>query len=353
MTITRQTIETADRAAWLDERFKDVTSTEVSALFGLSSRCTAYELACLKAGKIEDTFEGNERTDWGTHLEAYIAQRISKVYGVSVQPKKHYMRIALVTEPEVLNDKGEVMMPAIAHGMGASFDFEITGVTDDQIDDNRLRQAFGQYGRGLLEIKNVDYFVFKSDWTIGNEPEAPAHIEVQLQAQLEVSDYGWGCIAALVGGNKLEIILRLRDEWVGAALRKKIIEFWTNIGNGIYPPISLPEDADIIRQLYSFAEPGKVLDARGPESSQLLIYMSEYAAAGADEKSAKDRKSTAQAQILQMIGDHERVLTDIGTITAGMIAPTWIEGYQKKGYRNVRVNIKKSSAVPEPTVVIE
>lgn len=334
MTITRQTIETADRAAWLGERFKDVTSTEVSALFGLSSRCTAYELACLKTGKIEDTFEGNERTDWGTHLEAYIAQRISKVYGVSVQPKKHYMRIAEAR-------------------MGASFDFEITGITDDQIEDNRLRQAFGQYGRGLLEIKNVDYFVFKSDWTIGNEPEAPAHIEVQLQAQLEVSGYGWGCIAALVGGNRLEIILRLRDEWVGAALRKKIIEFWTNIGNGIYPPIALPEDADIIRQLYSFAEPGKVLDARGPESSQLLGYMLEYAAAGADEKSAKDRKSTAQAQILQLIGDHEHVLTDIGTITAGMVAQTLIEAYERKWYRNFKVNMKKKASAPEPTVVIE
>lgn len=325
MTTTRQTIIPASRAAWLTERFNDVTSTEVSALFGLSSRCTAYELACLKAKLIEDTFTGSERTDWGTHLESYIASRISTVYGVTVKQKKDYMRL-------------------VEARMGASFDFEITGVTDDEIEDNRLRQAFGSYGPGLLEIKNVDYFVFKSDWTVGNEPEAPPHIEVQLQAQLEVSGYSWGCIAALVGGNRLEIILRLRDEAVGKALRNKVAKFWDDLENKVFPPITLPEDADIIRQLYNYAEPGKIIDARGDAAPPDLIrWMTSYQEAHKAETAAKDRKSTAQAQILQLIGDAEKVLTDMGSISAGMVAPTFIEAYERKGYRNLRLNFKKQA----------
>ncbi len=320
---TRTFIIPNDRAAWLNERRADVTSTEVSALFGLSKYMTAYELAMLKAGKIDDTFTATERTDWGTRLQDSIAAGVASRFGVSVRPKSEYIRRRDVR-------------------MGASFDYEITGVVDSmECDDQRLREAFGMYGAGILEIKNVDAWVFKNEWMIGEAPEAPAHIEIQLQCQLDVSGLDWGCIACLVGGNRLELILRLRDHRVGDSLRAKVAKFWTDLDAGIYPPVTLPEDADVIKQMYNFAEPGKLLDARDDEKIAGLI--AEYIAANADVKAATDRKTTAQAGLLQLIGDHERVLSSAGTISAGLVAPTWIEAYERKGYRNFRVTPKKES----------
>lgn len=323
MKTVRHILHPGSRNEWLAERFKDVTSTETPALFGMSAYCTAYELACLKTGKIDDTFEATERTEWGTALQDAIASRVSKVYGVTIRAKTEYIRLP-------------------TSRMGASFDFEITGINDCQVDDNRLRQAFGLYGAGLLEIKNVDSLIFKNHWQVGDEPEAPAHIEIQLQTQAEVSDLNWGCIAALVGGNRLELVMRLRDPVVGEALRAKAEKFWHDLDRGIYPPVVLPEDADVIKQIYDFAEPGKVMNALGDAvPAGMAERVAEYLAAAADEKSAKDRKSTAQAQLLQMIGDHEKVLTDIATISCGVIGSTWIEAYERKGYRNFRVTPKK------------
>lgn len=323
----RQIILPDSRASWLAERTKDVTSTESPALFGLSAYCTAYELACLKTGKIDDQFKETERTGWGTALQDAIATRVAHVFGVVVKAKPEYIRIP-------------------TSRMGSSFDYEIVGVNDAQVDDNRLRQAFGANGPGLLEIKNVDSLVFKNQWLTGEQPEAPAHIEIQLQHQAEVSDLNWGCIAALVGGNRLELILRLRDTAVGEALRAKVEKFWHDLSRDVYPPVQLPEDADVIKQIYDFAEPGKVMNAMGEAVPDgMAAHIAEYLAAAADEKAAKDRKTTAQAQLLQMIGDHEKVLTDVATISCGLVAPTWIEAYERKAFRYWKITPKKAKAV--------
>ena len=42
--MTIQTIEIQNQHQWLTERAKDVTSTEVSALFGLSAYLSEFEL---------------------------------------------------------------------------------------------------------------------------------------------------------------------------------------------------------------------------------------------------------------------------------------------------------------------
>ena len=59
----------------------------------------------------------------------------------------------------------------------------------------------GVAGPGVLELKNVDWIAHRAQW--GTEP--PAHILVQLQAQLAATGFGWGAVAALVGGNDLHI----------------------------------------------------------------------------------------------------------------------------------------------------
>jgi predicted phage-related endonuclease len=314
----REIISWVDEQTWLTARAMDITSTESPSLYGFG-RETAFELACRKDGKTESQFKPSERTEIGKEIEHAIAARAARMFGVVIKHKNEYMRIHSAR-------------------MGSSFDYEVVGISDDLIDDNRLRQAFGSMGPGLLEVKNVDRFVFKDEWQIGEMPEAPAHIEIQLQHQLEVSEYQWGCIVAFVGGNHIEIILRLRDQTVGATIRHKIGQFWHNLSHGEYPPLLLPEDLGILKQLHRYAEPGAIFDARNDDAVNDWIQV--YMDASADEKAAKDRKDTAQANLLQLIGEAERVVGASAVITCGMVGPCEI-AYTRKGYRNWRVTPKK------------
>lgn len=326
MNLVRDTFTPANRNDWLAMRKLDITSTDAAALFGMSKYMTAFEVACLKSGEIEDSFKENERSEWGAELEDVIARRIGLKYGVMVQPKKTYIRLPLVRA-------------------GASFDYEIVGITDTEshlIEDCSLRTMFSLHGPGLLEIKNVDYLIFRDEWQVGEKPEAPPHIEIQLQHQLFVSGYSWGCIGAFVAGNKLHLIIRMSDPEVHFVIAKRVAKFWGNLEQGIYPPAAQPEDNWIVKKLYEHAEPGKLLDASGDKMPpEMLPLVREYLLAAREEKKAKDRKETAHVNLLKIIGEHEKVISDIATISCGMVAETRVEAFTRKAFRYWKITPKK------------
>lgn len=326
--VTRLSLHPKDRAEWLELRKLDVTSTEVSALFNASKYMTAYELALVKAGDVADQFKESERSTWGNTFEAAIAQRVSEVYGVRIRKKSEYMRIPNCR-------------------MGASFDFEIIDTdpdwTGNAYGDTTLRQMVAAHGGGLLEIKNVDSLIFRNEWCVGDEPEAPGHIEIQLQQQAFVSGLAWGCIAALEGGNRLHLILRFADADVAVRLADRVSAFWENLEVGVYPSASHPDDNWIIRKLHAFAEPGKLMDATGDKAPEgMLALIARYEQCARLELALKDRKQTAQAKLLQLIGDHERVLTDVATITCGSV-PACPISYTRSAYRGWRITPKKAA----------
>lgn len=307
----------ANREQWLALRKPVVTSTEVSALFGYCPYLTALELALLKTGQIEDDFEENDRTTWGTRLQDSIAAGIAHDYGVDVRPMKEFITC----------DDARI---------GASFDWRIVGVNAAKCDDQSLRLAFAEHGDGILEIKNVDSLAYRDKW-IDDTP--PVHIELQVQQEIECAGVQWGVVAALVGGNRAKLTLRQRYEEVIISIRDRVGEFWTNLEKGIMPAADMPEDAETIRRLYNFAEPGKLADLRG--NAQATEWARLYKAASDDIKEATDRKDVARAELLQIIGDAEKALVDGFSISAGMIGPTPI-AYTRAGYRDFRVFEKKA-----------
>jgi putative phage-type endonuclease len=112
------------REAWLAERAKDITSTEIAAVLGISPYSTAFEVWQRKASKIDDSFTDSERARWGRRLEPAIAQGLAEDYGFDARSLKGvYMRHPTVPR------------------MGASFDFEIAD------------RARPELEWGLLEIK--------------------------------------------------------------------------------------------------------------------------------------------------------------------------------------------------------
>lgn len=311
------------REDWLALRHKYVSSTEVAALFGLSPYLTAFELATIKKAEVPDDRESNERMEWGIRLQNAIARGIAERYGVKARAISGYA------------------VHSYEHcRMGASFDYEIVGIKDGDYDgDPILRNMYAEHGAGVLEIKNVDWIAFKQWAGDDGEIEAPAHIEVQVQHQLACIGRTWAAIGVLVGGNKLELLVRTRDDQVHKALRDKCEKFWADLAKGIMPPVELPADAAIIASIYRYAEPGKLLDAQTDEEISAIVR--EYAAASKAESAAKADKDTAKAKLLMKIGDAEKVWAAGYTVSAGVVAETEIPAYTRKAYRLIRVTAIK------------
>jgi putative phage-type endonuclease len=308
---------------WLELRHLYVSSTESAALFGLSPYSTAYELAVSKKEPLKE-FAPNERMAWGLRLQEAIAKGISEDYGVKVRRVRGYS-----VNPNC--------------NMGASFDYEIVGLLENyctETNDPMLRQMYKDLGPGILEIKNVDYYIFKQQWkTEDGQLEAPAHIEIQVQHQLHCIERRWGVMGVLVGGNDTQLVLRERDEEVGASIERKVGDFWASLGRGEMPPVKLPEDVEIIRRLYMGSTPGKVMDSQGDDEIKEMC--KNYREAMECRDAHENARKSIGARLLMKIGDAEKVLVDGYGISAGTVGETVIESYTRKSYRNLTVREKK------------
>lgn len=321
---------------WLALRHIYISSTESAALFGFSPYSTPFEMAVSKKSAEPPQIDRTERMGWGLRLQEAIAKGISEDYGVKVRRVNGY----------AVHDSAR---------MGASFDYEIVGIAtvkDLELDEERtrgvedpvLQQMYTDLGPGILEIKNVDAWVFRAEWKEEDgQLEAPSHIEIQVQHQLECIGRKWGVMGVLIGGNRTELVLRERDEEVGKAIVKKVTDFWALLESGGMPPIKLPADVDIIRKLYAQATPGKVLDAQ--EDAALLKLCQDYKHHALVRDDAENMRKSVGAQILMKIGDAEKaILSDGFSVSANTVSPAEIKAYTRAGYRNLKVNKKEVKA---------
>ncbi|MCS6946271.1 MAG: YqaJ viral recombinase family protein [Steroidobacteraceae bacterium] len=304
---------------WLALRHKHINSSEVAALFGVHPYMTAFELAVAKRSAEPNDSEPSERMEWGLRLQREIARAIADEHGVKIRALTAY----------AVDGHGHCRM-------GASFDFEVVGCEDGA--DSELAK-FARQGAGVLEIKNVDAIVFRSYWLAGDALEPPAHIELQLQHQLACIARRWGAIGVLVGGNRLEVICRTRDNDVVSIIRQKCERFWDDLSRGVMPPVELPADAAAIAALYRYTEPNKVIHA----SAEIERLIDEYARATEVAKKAAEDRDSAKARLLLAIGDAERVIGARHTVTSTMIPDTEVPAHTRKGYRRITVTRKEKT----------
>ena len=304
----RKTYETKTKEEWLELRARDLTSTDVSALFGISPYSTQFELWHQKKKSQVVQIDENERMKWGSRLEAAIAQGIATDNGWMTSPKKEYINI-----------------PALR--IGSSFDYECE------------QPGKAREGKWLLEVKNVDSLIYKDGWEVdGENVEAPPHIEMQLQHQMLVSGYEEAYIGALIGGNKVTLIHRKADPDIHKAILSKTAQFWDSIDKNQEPSPDFIKDAGFISSLYGYAEPGKVLDAADNPAIERLIET--YKTGKEAVKKYQEGIDSIKAQLLTMIGDAEKVKGDGFSIAANIVGETKIS-YTRKSYRNFRVFFKK------------
>lgn len=298
----RTTIVPKNDLEWKTLRLACITSTEISALFGLSPYMTEFELWHQKKNQEIINLNIGERGTWGTRLQDSIAHGIAEDQGWNVRRMNEF----------ILDDDAFI---------GSSYDF---GIGDD----------------GILEIKNVDSLVFKEGWIVdGNNLEAPPHLEMQVQHQMLVSGRKYAYIGALVGGNRVELIKREPDLKIFEMIKTKAMDFMYSVVEDKEPKPDFSRDAEFIARLYGTSAAGKLLDAKN--NVMITAYANEYKAISEQIKFLEGRKKEQKAHLLMAIGDAEKTLGDGFSISAKTVEPTIVESYERGGFRDFRINWSK------------
>ena len=267
-----QFVAIRDEATWLEKRGGYVTSTESASLFGLQmpSLPTAYELWHIKRGLIDRVTEVNSRMIWGRRLEASIAAGIAEDNQLKLMPMRSF----------AFDDEDKI---------GSSF-------------DNIIEHP--ERGHGLLEIKTVSYKNYKEKFVEDSETgfiEAPAYYEVQVQHELEVADkYNFALLAVFIMDTReVALLYRDRDRDFGAAIRKKVKEFWASTQP---PPPDLQKDADLLARMHRANSKDKSYDATRDDMFELSAMS--YIQESEKEKAAKAAKDVAKSRMILAMTDH-------------------------------------------------
>lgn len=265
---------------WLAERNRRVGGSECQCLFGVRYGITPWQLFQQKSGALPPPdLSDCERVMAGRHLEPGIAAWAVETWH----------------ELGPIERCAEYVPHPTVPGMGASLDFR-------RCEDG-----------APIEIKNVDFLIWRDQWKCDGETiiEAPLGIELQVQHEMACTGSPYAWIIALVGGNQLYRGRRERRPQTIAIIEAKVAEFWDRVRRNDPPPADYEHDGAAIATLYREANAGEVLDLtrdnRMPELVQALQD------ARADKKDATDREDAAKAEILHKLGEAE------GAWTAGGI----------------------------------
>lgn len=319
-TITQHTNLTQDQ--WHALRAKVITSTEVSALFGLSPYETEFELWHRKKAGVIVTIEPNERMTWGTRLQNSIAKGIAEDNKWNLASADGEFRECAATR------------------IGASFDFFV--------------RPDGSAEWSILEIKNVDSLAFKQGWVVGadGEIEAPAHIELQVQHQMMLTGLHNCWIGCLVGGNTVKLLSRAAAREVQEAIAKKVAAFWRSIKANDPPTPDLLKDAELLRQQNLDSTPGETLQV--PQGAPEFGLILELVASQAEEKKWGEEVTRLKSALLLRIGTASKVVSEIATVSCGttaespgtLITPEMVGTYYgaRKAFRQLRVTPKKEKS---------
>ena len=261
----------ADREAWHALRQQHVGASEVSALLGCEPPYALGVRALweVKAGRAPRPDVTHERAAWGLRMEEAIAEAAAEREGWAVIPGRYASR----------------------DGLGATLDRIIAapGHNDEGVE-----------GPGVLELKSVDWMVHRSQW----DGEPPAHILVQLQAQLAASGFTWGAVAALVGGNDLHIYRYTARPRLHAEILARVATFWRSIEAG-KPPAPDGSDATY-RALIAVnpVEDDEPADLTGDNEAPQLA--ADFLRLSAEIKARDKQRDEVRNRLLEKLGPHRR-----------------------------------------------
>lgn len=284
-----------NRAKWLATCERNINSSEIGALFGLSPYMTPLELYALKKGLIGDSFQDNDRAAAGRFLEAGIAAWAQEKFGFKAKPLKDYLEIP-------------------AEKTGASFDWQLTEWSEAPVDFAGFRVP--------VDVKMVGFLGFNGTfkngyadrkWNADNPDDivAPANIELQVQHQLLMTGAPFALIIVVVAGNSIHRIVRMRNETIIGKIRARVAQFWADVEAGNEPTADYERDAETIKRLYTRPDPRAAIAP--DQHARLMAAIERATAAAADKKAAASVEEIAKAEVMDVLRDVELAILPNGS----------------------------------------
>ena len=271
-------IPVSNRGDWLSLRHRDVTATDVPALFGKHPYKTGLQVFADKTGNGFDKGDNSAMRD-GRILEPGVAVAVGEERPHwDISPAKIYVRDSVAR-------------------IGATPDFLV---------------RCPERGDGILEAKTADQKVFDEQWQSG----PPLAWILQCLTQMMLMGREWGAIAVLIRtrGFPLYIYDVPRNAAVEKAIRDKVSAFWGMVERGEAPPPDFTRDGDAISAMFPREEAGKAVDLS--QDNRLPELLAERADLSAVIKQSEARKDEIDAEVKAKLEDAE-----LGTLPGWKI--TW------------------------------
>lgn len=204
---------------WLYLRNTGIGASEAAAVLGENPWSGPLDVYVRKVG-IADGFSQTEAMEWGHRLESAISDKYADETGRDFE------------------NPGEWTVYKHAH-------HPYLMATLDRVIPHRDPADAGP-GPGVLELKTAGA-ARADDWAEG----PPRHYWIQVQHQLAVTDWTWGSIAVLIGGQKFLWQDIERDDEYIAHLTTELADFWRRVQEHDPPP---PDDtkrsAKLLQKIY-------------------------------------------------------------------------------------------------------
>lgn len=216
MTNERERIEITSKGGWLDLRRRDVTASQIAALWGQHPYLTALQLYHQKRG--EDGQQGdNASMRRGRWLEPAIMEAVkdqNPEWAPIIHKATDYWRLP-------------------AHRIGSTPDCFIGPP--------------GEPGTGVLELKSMLPEKFAA---YGETP--PLFHSLQVAVQMMTTGAAWGTIAIMVMTRNLDLRLYAvpRIPAVEAKIIADVAAFWDAVERGEPPKPVLPQDYETLIRMF-------------------------------------------------------------------------------------------------------
>jgi putative phage-type endonuclease len=214
-----------DRPAWLAERRKYVTGTDVAAILGLHPFQTALDVFVDKTvAQTTAAGDTSEAMAWGRILEAPIRDEFARRFS-----------------------------RRMIHGgaLLVSRSQELLAVTLDAEQYRKDREDPGIYeGKTTTAWK-------AGDWKADEPP--PDYVQIQVQTQLLVTGARWADVFCLVGGQS-PVVLEVEPlEELQEAIVQAVLDFWRDHVQAGVPPEPTSRDAEALAKLYPKEDGSQIL----------------------------------------------------------------------------------------------
>jgi predicted phage-related endonuclease len=276
------------------ERRNRIGASEMPAIAGLSKHVSPLELWATKRGLIAP-FNGNEATEWGTRLEAVVADAYAEKMNVAVE------RCDTIIIPEGWRS--------------ATPDRKVIEPRAGQSYPNIIFEDTAPWLRGL-EVKCRGHYSALDFGEAGTD-QVPDEVAIQCHATMSVLRVvgivveRWD-VATLIGGNQFRSFILPYDAQIDADLTELAYNFWHKY---VLPGIEPPVDASAATTEYlkqKFKQNSEVLLTATVEQEEALAHLQRVR----EEISALEKEEAQlKNQFMEWIGEAAGIKGRTGRVT--------------------------------------